>query len=323
MKYEIWDLLNDKYKYGLTKLRIHKKVNKAIIPILILKLSASDYRIIYALFIIISSMGVLILSNDFIPDYNNNIYFSNWLRYFTTFSLISKLKLTHHGYIIICSIIYIICLIRMIIKGKLIYNIYHYHSTEVYKLKENTIVRILNNIVFISFSYLIEFFSFIYYIELLPNDFIIKKNPYINDFHNFFCVLNGLFIVIYNINNYLFLILANRPYADKSYPLRTLIPSTKLYIFIIFQNFILFHPIQYYLKYDINRIWSIIYSVISLLLLLYTYFINVKLYDYDNFFNSLLSFIGEFCFISIIIEIILYFFSIKHTNNKEIIIFFN
>ena len=322
MKYEISDLLNDKYKYGLTKLRMHKKVNKAIIPILILKLSASDYIIIHVLFIIISSLGSLILCNDFIPDYNNNIYFSNWLRYFTAFSLISKLKLSHHGYIIICSIIYIICLIRMLIEGKLIYNIYHYHRTEAYKLKENFIARILNHIVFISFPYLIEFFSFIYYIELLPNDFIIKKNPNINGIHNFFCVLNGIFIIIYNINNYLLLIVANRPSADKSYPLRTLMPTSKLYVLIIFQNFILIHPFEYYLMNDIKRIWCIIYSIIFFLLLLYAYFINIKLYNYDNFINSLLSFIGEFCFISIIIEIILYFFSINHNNKREILIFF-
>ena len=41
MKYEISDLLNDKYKYGLTLLRIHKKINKGIIPLLLMKITVT------------------------------------------------------------------------------------------------------------------------------------------------------------------------------------------------------------------------------------------------------------------------------------------
>ena len=58
MKYEISDILNEKNKYGLTLLRIHKKADKGVTPYLILKLSFYDYFFIHILFIIVSSMGI-------------------------------------------------------------------------------------------------------------------------------------------------------------------------------------------------------------------------------------------------------------------------
>jgi hypothetical protein len=46
MKYEISDLINEKYIYGLTILRIHQKVNKGVIFRMILKISISANFII-------------------------------------------------------------------------------------------------------------------------------------------------------------------------------------------------------------------------------------------------------------------------------------
>ena len=191
-----------KEKYGLTFLRIHKKSHKDIIPYLMLKLSIYEYPLIHFLFIIISSIGILILCNDFIPNYNKYKYLSNWLRYLTPFILVQKLKITHYSYIIFCVIIFILCILRLSFTINLIKN--NKHCEEIYKVKDNLIIRLLNHIVYISFSYIIEFLSFIYYIESFQNDFIIKKDSNINEvFNKVFCVLNSIFIVIYNVNNYL------------------------------------------------------------------------------------------------------------------------
>ena len=203
MKYEISDLLNEKYKYGLTMLRMHKKADKGILFLLIFKLYAYNFYFIHILFIIISSMGLLILCNDFIPNYKKYIYFSNWLRYLTPHYLVKKLHISNNSYIIICSIIFFICILRILYTIKLIYKINHFQTTEVYKIKENIFVKILNHIVYIFFSYIIEFLSYILYIEFFPNDFIIKKNNNINDIlQKIFCILNIIFIIIYNINNF-------------------------------------------------------------------------------------------------------------------------
>ena len=322
MKYEISDILNDRYKYGLTMLRMHKKANKGILSYLILKISIYDYYIIHILFLIISSMGLLILCNDFYPDYSQHIYLSNWLRYLTPYSFVKKLHISHFEYIIICLIIFIICIFRILYLYHLIYRVNHFHSTEVYNINENLIIRILNHISYVFFSYIIEFLSYIYYIELFPNDFVIKKGSNVSEIiHKLFFVLNGIFILIYNINNYFFILMINKPTADSTYPVRLKIPSSKRYLLIFIQNFSLIHPMQCYFSDDINRIWCIVYIVIFFLILIWAYFITIKLYNYDNLFNSLLSFIGEFCFVSVIIEIILYFLSIKHDKSKELICF--
>ena len=41
----------------------------------------------------------------------------------------------------------------------------------------------------------------------------------------------------------------------------------------------------------------------------------------DNLINSLVSFIGEFCFVSIIIEIIIYALDIRDLNTRELLFF--
>ena len=322
MKYEVPDLLNEKYRYGLTLLRMHKKANKGISFLLIFKLSVYKSYLIHILFIIISSMGLLILCNDFIPNYNNNIYFSNYLRYLTPFYLTKIFHISNNLYLLICGIIFVICIFRIIYIFYLIYNVNHFNIKKVYNIKENNVIRILNHFVYIFFSYIIEFLSYIFYIEFLPNDFIIKKKDNINGIiQKLFCVLNTIFIFIYNINNFFFISITNRPIADKSYPFQMKIPSSKLYILIILQNSSLFHPLQYYLSEKIKNIWCIVYTIIILLILLWLYLIPIKSYNYDNIINSILSFIGEFCFISIFIEILLYIFVINVEVSSEVIYF--
>ena len=322
MKYEISDILNEKYKYGYTILRVHKKANIGILGILISKKSTYNYTLIHFLFIIVSSMGLLILCNDFTPDYDKYLYFSNILRYLTPFYIVKILNLSHFSYIVICAIIFLICIIRILNTFHFIQSANRFHVNEVNNIKYNIIVKLLNHFVYIFFSYIIEFLFFIYYIEIFPNDFVIKKDSEVNEIiHKGFFALNAIFIIIYNINNYFFINIVNKPESDSSFPLKVKIPSSKLYIFIIFQNFSLIHPLQCYLTGQLNKIWCIIYVIIVLLILIRLFFINLNIYNYDNFLNSLLSFIGEFSFISIIIEMILFFCSIKHKTTKELLYF--
>ena len=322
MKYDLSNIVNDKYKFGLTILRMHKKVNKGVLPFLIMKKIICQNILIYIIYIIISSLGFIILCSDFIPDYNKYKYLSSWLRVLTPLSFIEKLKLSHLSYIIICFIIFVICISRLLYMYYLIHKANHFHSTEINNIKINGFILILNHIEYIFFSYIIEFLSFIFYIEIIPNDFIIKKETKISEIiQKIFCVLNALFIIIYNINNYKFIFLINLSTDNNFYSIRIRIPSSKLYILILFQNFCLFHPIQCYLGEKANKIWCIIYNTLIILILIWTYFITVKLYNYYNIVNIILSFIGEFGFISIIVEYIFYFLSIKHENNRELLFF--
>ena len=151
MKYEISDLLNEDNKNGLTMLRMHKKVDKGVLTHLILILIVSHNIIIHILFIIISSIGLIILCNDFIPDYDNHIYLSDWLRHLTPFSFALKLKLSNLAYIIICVIIYVMCILRLTDIFYLIYKVKHFHNNEVYNIREKFIFQIMNHIAYIFF----------------------------------------------------------------------------------------------------------------------------------------------------------------------------
>ena len=270
MKYEpaLSDILNDKNKYNLTILRMNKKTNKGILFYLIMKISICNYIIIHILFIIISSIGLLILCNDFNPDYTKYKYLSNWIRLITPYTLVKTLKISHFTYIIICSVIIVLCLIRNLRLVKLMFDAKKYHILDNQNMEINNFIIIINHIVYIFFSYIVEFLSFIYYIEVIPNNFIIKKEKSISEVINIlFCVLNGIFIIIYNISNVLFISFINRPTSDKSYPMKVRIPKSKLILFIIFQNFGIIHPIQCYLDKRVIKIWCIIFNILCLFFL--------------------------------------------------------
>ena len=111
------------------------------------------------------------------------------------------------------------CIFRILDIFHLIYQVKHFHNTKVYNIKENLLFRILNHIVYIFFSYIIEFLSFIYYIEFLPKNFVIKKNSKISGIiHKSICVLNFIFIIVYNINTIIPEIISNGFIQRKNWP---------------------------------------------------------------------------------------------------------
>ena len=173
MKYEVSDLLNEEYNLDLIKLRVHKKVKHKLIAFLYLKQCMSNYKFIHIIYIIFSSMSLLILSNEFIP-HDNNKYFSDYFRELTFFSLVKKLKLTHSTYLIICAVIFIICIIRFILLATFISKCNQTDLFNSIKTDKNLFARIINQIVYVLFPYIIEFLSFIFYIEIFPKDFVIK-----------------------------------------------------------------------------------------------------------------------------------------------------
>lgn len=322
MKYEISDIINEKYIYGLTILRIHQKVDKGVIYRMILKISISDSFIIHLLFIIFNSIGAIILCSDFKNDYNNNIYLSKWIRIITPYYLVEKLHLNHMIYIIICSILMIICIILGIYFYYLLYKTNNFHISEVYSIKVNFIIIIINHIIYIFFSYIIEFLSYIYYIELFPKNFTINKNASLyKNIDIIYMLLNMLTIIYFNYFNYFFIELINTPNADKKYPFRMRIPKLKLYILILFQNLSAFKQLPMLLTNNQLKIWNLTFNIIIIILFILISIISLKSFNFNNWLNLILSFLGQFCFVSLVIEILLYIFSINYKNIKQLILF--
>ena len=321
MKFEPSDILNDEYKFDLIKLGMHKKIKYNIVSHLFLKQSITGLKFIHIFFIIISSIGILILSNEFIPREKHE-YLSSYLREITIFSFTKRLKMTHSTYLIICAIIFVICAFRLIFMINFYYQSNQKDPFSSFKNKKSFIIRILNHIVYVFFSYIIEFLSFIFYIEIFPNKFIIKKDANVHkSLQIIFLVLNSILIIAYNINNHYFVKLINRPLSQQAYPIKFKFTSSKIIILIILQNFSLFHPLRYYFEEKISKILCIVYFSIIALFLICVYFIEINTYNMDNLINSIISFIGEFCFVSVLIETLIYGLDIKCHTFKEIFFF--
>ena len=322
MKYEISDIIQNKYIYGLTILRIHKKADKGVTFKMILKIPIYSYFLVHFLFLVINSMNILILCGDFIPN-SNNIYLSTVLSSISPYFIVNIFYVNNLSYLIICTIIISICICRYIYFYYLIRKTKNYHLTEVYNIKVNFIIVVLNHLVYIFFSYIIEFLSFICYIELFPDLFIIKKSASISTYINYiFIIINIIFIIIYNYNNYQSIELMNMQCSDKKYPFRMRIRKLKLYILIFFQNMSIFQPLTIYLKNNENNIAKVINIVIDIIIIflfVLAYFISFKSFNYNNMLNKILSFIGEFAFTSMIIEIVLYSISINQNSFKKLI----
>ena len=325
MKYEISEIINDKYICGSTILRIHKKVNKEIIYKMLLKWSFSSSFLIHFLFIIFNSMNTFILCNEFIINFrkNDNLHISRLLRILTPFYYAEKYNLSNTNYLIICSIILIIFISKMIYLYFFSYKIKNFYIKNVYKLKIPLVIIILNHFGYIFFSYIIEFFSFIIYIELFPNEFIIKKSDSINNIINkIYICINIVFILAYNSYHYKLIELINIPNENDNYPFRMRFKALKFYVLFIFENMSLLKSLPLYLGRKMLNIWYIAFHSFVYILLLLTCILSLKSYNYNNLINKILSFIGELCFSSLVVEIIIYISSLKYTFFTQFINFF-
>ena len=321
MRLEISDLLNEDYKYDLIALRMHGKVKHRIIPYLFLKQTITGYKFIHIIYILISSISLLILSNEFIPS-DNRKYFSHYFREITFYSLTKRLKISHSTYLIICLVIFVICSFRIIMLIVFFNKSNELVSFSSLKRQKSYVLNVLNHIVYVLFSFIIEFLSFIFYIEIFPETFIIKKDSNVSQIIQIIIfLLNVIMIIVYNLYNYFCIKLINRPLSPDTYPIKTKFPFSKLILFIIVQNLSLIHPLECFLEKKINDIWCIVYSVLIIILLISLYFSQINSYNIDNIINSIISFVGEFCFVSIIIEIIIYVLDIRYYSTKELLFF--
>ena len=320
MKNEISDL--NKNKYELALLRIHKKIKKEILYKMNIKNYIYNSFKINFLFIVLNSIHTIILCNDFIINYNNsNLNYSKWIRFFTLYYLVEKLKISNETYLTICIILILIFLLKYIYFYYLSFITRNLNPRKIYKIKIPIIVVILNHFSYLFFSFINEYFSFIFYIVFYPNKFIIKKkcSTLIN---NIFLWINLAFILVFNYTNYRFIELVNIPNSDLSYSFQMNFSTFKLIVLIFLRNLSLIHAFPLYLSNNLIKSWDLIFNISMIILFVLVYISSVKLFNYDNLLNNILSFIGEFCFISLIIELVIYLLAPKNIYYKSIVFSF-
>ena len=321
MKYEIYDMLDEKYQYGLSLQRVHNKIKFKLIVKTLLILPIHNQIIINIIFLIINSMSLFILCCDFNYEEKKDINISKYLKILTPVGLVEKLHINNISYIIICIIMMILCIIRSIYLFYTAVKINNIHITQIYNIKINPLINILNHIVYIIFSYIVQFLSFIFYIEIFPKKFVIKKNDSFIKMNEAFMALNALFIVIYNVYNYLFIQLAIMPKRFQKMSFKMQIHSPKIYYFIALQNMSLLQALPYCLEKQTSKYWNISFSFLIIIILAVIYFIHVKAFNYNNIINNIISLIGNFCFCSLVLELILYFTSLTYKNTNQLVSF--
>ena len=322
MKYEINDMLDEQFKYGLTILRVHNKIKYKNLVKTLLILPIHNQIVVNILFVIINAMSTIILCSDFNYEENQTIYFSKYINVLTPLGWVDKLHVDNTTYIIICIIIMILCLIRSLYLIYVFATINHVHITQIYDVKINNLINIMNHVVYVMFSYIIQFLSFIFYIEIFPEKFVIKKSISWNEnINKVFLCLNLIFIILYNFYNFLFIRLAILPKRDQERYLQMQVHRNKFNYYIFFQNLSLLQALPYCFGAKASKIWNISFSFFILILFSVMYFIHVKAFNYDNIINSIISFIGDFCFSSLFLELILYFASLTYKSYRQLIAF--
>ena len=234
-----------------------------------------------------------------------------------------------------CMLLLILFLIRMLLHFNIVRNLKSYKYIHKWPIPSKYQI-ILDHVIFLIFPYIIEFLSFSFYILIFPDQFIIKYNNNNKILLFVIIALNTLLILVYNVNNYIFIECSNKIFTTNEFEALSRKKNEKLfknkkclfrhsdiisYIYIIFQNFIIIQTLDNYLRNQKKIYYKIIVSAILIFLILI--FISKRIYEYNhiNIINSLISILIIFCFYSIISDLILYFANYNVQNSKTEIVY--
>ena len=131
-------------------------------------------------------------------------------------------------------------------------------------------------------------------------------------------IINTLLIILYNINNYLYIICSNKRYTTSKIeaysrikneklffnkkPIMYRLSKVKLYCFIILQNIVLFQPLVNYIPTSSKNYYRIIITLIMLVVFLFLVINQLSEYNYKNIINYMINILILFCFYSIILD---------------------
>jgi len=298
---------NDDNKYT----QILKYLNKdtpSIVPILLfIKSDAIKNEIVFFIVIFFRFLGLLIICGN----YNNSssvsrdhLTISTIFRSICAYGLTEKIHITNLSYIIISMILFALLLMIYILYYMSIKSIQNKN-----KIVNLTILRIqvfFDVVFFILFPYIIEFLSFIFYIEFEGQKFIIKNE--LNKIVNIIImVLNIISIIGFNIQSFFHILSVNNPLDESNNKIKLKYGRNKLLVISLMQNIIIIESLGLYLSNDYITIYKTILN--SLLII---FFIGLYLYSHYNFnystkTNYFINILSIFCFFSLLFEMLFNF----------------
>ena len=282
---------------------VHDKVPAYISFLLMLKLDFTYSNIFYILSYFLRFNGILILCGNFhisIAEIKGNKTLSNYLRYFTAQFLMEYFQLTNFKYIIISIVIFVLFCIRIFIYFLTIYKLKKKQNLEKINLSKYQVF--MDHIVFLLYPYLLEFLVQILYSYIFPNTFLFQKDQS-NILNIFITVINVFLIIGYNINNYYYLLLINRPFSDRDVPIKYRYSNKKFWVIFFMQNVVLIQNLERYFYSDRQfAIYAYCYFCIFALIFLTFFLTSLSTFNYDILTNRFVSIMSGFSFFSILIE---------------------
>ena len=300
--------------------KIIKKLNKdtPIIVSLLLCLKANSFEneIFYLLAIFFRFIGLLIICGNYQND--ENLTISYYFRTFLSYGLSEKLKITNLIYIIISIIIFVLLLIMIFFYTKIIIQIKNRDKSEIISIFKIQII--LDHLCFLFFPYIIEFLSFIFYIQFIGDKYIIKKS--LNSFKNIIIsILNTISIIGFNIQSYFHILCFNNPLAQNNNKIKLNYGRNKIFIICTFQNIIMIESLSLYLKNNYFIIYKTTLNVLILILFIILYLYSHYSFNYNTKTNYLINILSIYCFYSILFDMLLYFLGYRFESHMIVFIY--
>ena len=331
------DPCNEKQKYFNVLNRIQKKFSTYECILLMKRQYLTNNTFYYFLCLLFRFFYLIYISgniNKFDQKNKKTLLINSYIKKLTCLNLVQHYNISFIIYISIIIIIIVLLLLRLIMYY---YIIKEFHENDLSNkwILPNKYLIIIEHIVFLFFPYMIEFFSLPYYILFFHNNFIPSINTNNNIILIIFIVLCSILIILYNIDNYIYIVCSNKIYTYTIYdayselksretnnkPVKYQCSNYIIYILIILQNYVIFLILGDFLKYRDNTIFKLITSLFFLFLILILFYMHINEFDYENLINITLFVLITYCFYSIIINSILFLLKYEITSLKTDMIY--
>ena len=299
---------DDENKYYQIIKRTNKETPLLVILLLFIKSDVIENEIFYLFSIFFRYLGFLLICgnyNNSSSSSTNRKTISLFFRWFSSYGLTEKLKMSNLVYNILSLLIFFLLLIMIFFYSKTLITLKYKNKLESITIHKTQII--LDHLCFLLFPYIIEFLSFIYYIEFAGNKFIIKKN--LNSFINsIILVLNSISIIFYNIQSFFHILSINNPLDDDNNKIKLNYGRNKIIAITLLANVIIIESLELYLSNNFLTIYKTTINILILAILLVFYFYSYFNFNYNTKTNYLINILAIFCFFSIFFEMILCFF---------------
>ena len=282
---------------------VHDKVPPYISFLLMLKLDFTNNTLFYIVSYFLRFNPIIALCSTFglsREEAKNSRSLANYLNYLSSFFLINTFQITNFIYIIISVIILVLFCLRISIYFFTIYKIKKKQNLDKLKLSKYQII--MDHLVFLFYPFILEFLFMIVYIYIFKDSplFKIDQNRFVNIL---ILILNIFLIVGYNINNYYYLRLINRPYCDRDVPVKYRYSDKKFWLIFFMQNVALIQNLEKFFYLDKQfSIYTYCYFCIFALIFIILFITSIDSFNYNVLTNHFVSIISGFCFFSILVE---------------------